>query len=206
MTNNSDNKNIQFFIGNDNERNHIFEGASSSEKYVILSNEKLTVENKYLTEQLSKLNNEKDELEDENEKHDVSKRYIKGLLKNLVELERLHNDVKDKHKKAYVECRTNIYKLTPFKTHTEFQLYSNFIMSTFITLYSVLFYYDFYYDLLSFLCCVYLLFMFNLKIKTIVKNTSQINIDLCKDIKLDNINIEKIRNAQDFLDEYIENI
>ena len=52
--------------------------------------------------EMEEITKEKNDLEDEVDKYDTSKRYTRGLLKNLSELEKLYNKVKEGYKSVKI--------------------------------------------------------------------------------------------------------
>jgi hypothetical protein len=90
---NTDKETYNLYFKTDEIKENVFKGASSSEKYILLANETLQKENRDLSSKIKNLENNIGELQEEIDGYDNSKRYTKGLLKNLVELEKLRNNI-----------------------------------------------------------------------------------------------------------------
>jgi len=82
-------ENVNIFFKNDQDRESLNKTASPYEKYIILMNETLQMENREHLALNKKIEAELAESQEENDKLDTSCRYMRGLLKNLVELEKL---------------------------------------------------------------------------------------------------------------------
>ena len=84
-----------FLKNNDNttDKNDILKDSTPYERYIIQMNETLQIDNRNLVKEVNDLEKKNNELEEENESYDTSKRYTRGLLKNLVELEKLHSQI-----------------------------------------------------------------------------------------------------------------
>jgi len=82
-------ENVNIFFKNDQDRESLNKTASPYEKYIILMNETLQMENREHLALNKKIEVELAESQEENDKLDTSCRYMRGLLKNLVELEKL---------------------------------------------------------------------------------------------------------------------
>jgi hypothetical protein len=77
-------QNIYF---NQAEGRDILKNASSSEKYIIAMNSTLQQENKELRDSLTEANANNEELQSEVDSNDKAKVYMKGILKNFVEMD-----------------------------------------------------------------------------------------------------------------------
>ena len=202
----SSGKNLNIFLGSsDKSQSDIIESASASEKYIIFMNGSLQAENKDLRIKMDSITNERDELLDDNEKFDTSKRYTKGLLKNLVEIEKLHDQVK----KIYI----NIHEK---RVQDEKKLLETFFKSLNVLkiIFSVLFAVIMHLDLINY---VYVFSFFFLTIVCIlmaesvgrhiryILSSSYTNL-LIDSIHKKESEIKVIKDSQDFLDEYIDNL
>ena len=181
---------VNIYLKNNTDKENIFRDSSTYEKYIILMNEDLQGENKNLTEQIN-------DLKDENDKYDTSKRYIKGLLHNLIEIEKMTTEINENICKFYKKEK-NIYETNFISTKFYFQLYESF----FIIFLGILFQLS--------LINIFLVLIFTFYISGnfyfIEKlPTKFIICDLSENDKL-NEKIQKIKNSQDFLSEYIDNI
>ena len=85
---------INIFLKNNNDNtNDILKDSTTYERYIIQMNETLQIDNRNLVKEVHDLEEKKNLLEEENESYDTSKRYTRGLLKNLVELQKLHSQI-----------------------------------------------------------------------------------------------------------------
>jgi hypothetical protein len=113
-------KNVHIYLKSDNDSTQrVFSKPDGQfDRYVILMNETLQVENRELRDSLKENEARAEELESENDRHDKGKTYIKGLLKNLVELDTL--------RKADTAINTEIH-LTILKQvkNYKLQMYKN---------------------------------------------------------------------------------
>jgi hypothetical protein len=87
------------------------------QQYVIEQNKTLQEENRIYREQIKDQEFKNEELEDEADKHDASKRYIKGLLKNLVVVDEMRENICNLENKTTDEtCDTvHMFKLRAYK-------------------------------------------------------------------------------------------
>lgn len=199
-------KNLNIFLGSsDKTRSDIIESASASEKYIIFMNGSLQAENKDLRIKMDSITNERDELLDDNEKFDTSKRYTKGLLKNLVEIEKLHDQVK----KIYI----NIHEK---RVQDEKKLLDMFFKSLNVLkiVFSVLFAVIMHLDLINYVYVFSLLFLTIVCIlmaESVGRHIRYILSSSYTNLLIDSIRkkeseIKVIKDSQDFLDEYIDNL
>ena len=80
---------VNIFFRDNKDKQDLNKTASPYEKYIILMNETLQMENRQHLALNKKIESELEEVQEENDKLDTSCRYMRGLLKNLVELEKL---------------------------------------------------------------------------------------------------------------------
>lgn len=170
------------------------------ENWLIESNKELTNENKELLKKNQTLMSEIEEKERELDTFDISKRYTKGLLKNLVQLE-----VFQKTLKEMSENTLNDYKEQQRILIDEISFLSKFYMSIMTLL--LLLYFIFFEFSNQFLFYIFLSsFSFGCN-ETIVK-MMKINVyDEHKNKRLEIMEeIKKIQDSQNFLYEYIDNL
>ena len=99
-------------------------------------NETLQNENKELNITIKNLEKQISEYEEEIDQYDTSKRYTKGLLKNLVELEKMRNRISENNDKLYSQIRdehNKIYKNNKFYMRF-YELITLIIFSVFFSL------------------------------------------------------------------------
>jgi hypothetical protein len=87
------------------------------QQYVIEQNKTLQQENRTYREQIKDQEFKNEELEDEGDKHDASKRYIKGLLKNLIIVDEMREKICDLENKTTDEISDTIdtFKVRAYK-------------------------------------------------------------------------------------------
>jgi len=174
------------FLNTANKKNEVLNGSSPYEKYIICMNDQLTCETHTLRKKIDELNSKIDTIEDENEKYDISKRYTKGLLHNLVELEKLHNNSKNIYKNLFnLSKNSHQYKFITdiiFLIYTYLIFYSGFSILLVIILQIII-------------CSSFFFIQDKHKIKSL--ETQLTDLDL---------KITKIKNSQDFIGDYIDNI
>lgn len=191
---------VNIILKTSNEKEEVLKHASVYEKYLIVANETLQKENKEKDNTIHELENKISEIEEDNEKFDVSKRYTRGLLKNLVEIERKKSSIVVLYEKI-----ENIYK-KQFRL-TQLILNVLFRIIDFISIVYFLFvvYYDpdpifiIYFTTIFTLTC----FTFeNVILYTKIPYTSDIKKEI-KDLQTD---IDKTNASQDFIHDYIDMI
>lgn len=201
----SSGKNLNIYLGSSDNKQLVLENASASEKYIIFMNDNLQTENKELRIKIDDITKEKDELQDDNEKFDTSKRYMKGLLKNLVEIEKLHDEVK----KIYIDIHEKRVKDEKIMIDNFFR-FLNKLKIIFSVLFAITMHFELvnhiYVFTLSFLIIVCILAS-----ESVVRHIKSITNNSSIQLLMNNINnkeneIKVIKNTQDFLDEYIDNL
>ena len=174
------------FLNTSDMKKSVLNGSNPYEKYIICMNDQLTCETHTLRKKIDELTSKIDSIEDENEKYDISKRYTKGLLHNLVELEKLHNNSKNIYKNLFnLSNNSHQYK---FITDIIFLIYAYLI-----------FYFGFSILLIIMLQIIICSSFFFIQDKQKIKSFQAQLIEL--DLK-----ITKIKNSQDFIGDYIDNI
>ena len=190
-------ENVNIYMKNDSVKDNILKDSSSYEKYIILMNESLQYENKELNITIKKLENQISDYEEEVDMYDTSKRYTKGLLKNLVELEKMRNRISENNDKLYSQIRdehNKIYKNNKFYTRF-YELITLIIFSVFYEIKII--------ELIHFF-----IFMFFIIINFYMFEKINKKIEDIKCVENDDllIKIKKINDSQDFLNDYIDNI
>ena len=197
----NNNKDVNIFFNNDKSRDNTLKDSTPYERYIILMNETLQVENRTLTSEIHEIEKKVNELEEENEKYDNSKRYTRGLLKNLVELEKMHAQISTKHKLMFLDSKdyTNKY----FKKH----MYFFRVLECILICLSAVIYHNNIFDSIEFLVFS-LFFIVPIIFTEIFLNKFDLpkysnDIDNIKEIEE---KIKKISDSQDFLSDYIDNL
>ena len=195
------NKDVNIFFTNDNAKDNTLKDSTPYERYIILMNEMLQTENRKLSSEIHELEKNVDRLEEENESYDNSKRYTRGLLKNLVELEKMHSQISAKHKLMFLDSRDYINKY--FKKY----IYLFRLLECMLVVFSAVIYHNNIFDTMQFsLFSVFFIFPVifteNIFSKFDIPNYSN-DFDTIKEIEH---KIKKISDSQDFLSEYIDNL
>jgi len=197
---------VNLYFKNNDSREELFKNTNPYEKYIITMNESIQIENRELKERVKDLEHELQERVEEIDTYDVSKRYTKGLLKNLVELEKLRAQIAKNNEESYKKIEefiknkkkisdkyTNIYNF--FIIILLYLVYQfngiNFIINS-----------QFVVEITVFLL-TYHIFTFNY---TYMKINQKIpSFENSENIDLE-LKIKKITDSQDFLSDYIDNI
>lgn len=177
------------YLNSETVKNKVFKDSTPQTRYIILMNDTLQSENRNLNNRIAELEMKQNEMDEEADKNDTSKRYIKGLLKNLVELEKMRDEISKISKNITHNIKNSYNKLLNIVT-----------IIIMIIILSPIIYFN-YYQLFS---IITLIFYF-------VKNKLKITIcpefyDENKKINEIEIEIKKIKDTQDFLSEYIDNL
>jgi hypothetical protein len=188
---------FNIYLKNNNAKEHVLKESSSYEKYIILQNETLQIENRKFLHKMNELKKQINEIEDEIDKFDTSKRYTKGLLKNLVELEKLRNTI--------ASNETNLYKNIT-DSHNKYFKNNKYMLRGYgifsFILFSILFEIELFNIIHFFILLSHVIFNFFL-FEKINKNIQEIKCP--ENIELE-LKVKKIKDSQDFLSDYIDNI
>lgn len=91
MSNEHKTDSISIFLRNEEQKSAIIpDNLQSERKYIILMNDTLQAENRQYIKKINKLENQIEELETDNGKLERCSTYIKGMLKNFVEADKLY--------------------------------------------------------------------------------------------------------------------
>jgi predicted nuclease with TOPRIM domain len=165
---------------------------SSHEKYIILMNETLQMDNRDLRSQLKESETKTDEQENEIDRNDVSTRYMKGMLKNFVELSKLEDKYKTIKDSVLVD---NKNYLKQFKKDVTKQLR----VFEFVSLLAVCLACQIMLLLLTVGICIGLEYtLINMHYPSNEKNEYT--------LKKLNVEIKTIKDSQDFIGDHIDNI
>jgi len=197
----NNNKDVNIYFTNDKTRDNTLKDSTPYERYIILMNENLQSENRKLCSDNNELEKRISELEEENESYDNSKRYTRGLLKNLVELEKLHSEISAKRKLMFLDSKNYITKY--FKKY----IYRFRILETFLICLSAIIYHNniftykhfFLFSIFFITPMVFTEIIFNKFDLPVYTN----DIEMIKETEE---KIKKISDSQDFLSDYIDNL
>lgn len=196
------NEHVNIYLNNNEAKENILKNSNPYERYIICMNE--TLQNKVI-DQINNIKNLEEnikELDNEVDSYDTSKRYTKGLLKNLVEIEKMSCDIlqnKEKSIKDSIELHRKCYENNKFYLRI-FEALSILIIS--ISLNIFVFELEIIFMIFCYLLIFPMLEIFNNKI--VILNFESL------DVKNKNeelfFKIKKIRDSQDFLSDYIDNL
>ena len=197
-------ENIGIYFKNEESKDDTLKNASSYEKYIILINETLQTENRNLSKEIKEVEQNNDDLQDQIDKSDTTIRYMRGLLKNLVELDRLRITINDNYDDFIVKNKDNtLYYIEYIK---KFQIMYRISALIFI---AILYQMNADYKTIIFILCTNLLnFVYSEFVYYHFECSNHKNINT--HIALTNKNFEtnkeikKITDAQDFLYDYID--
>lgn len=91
------------------EKDPLLAKASVHERYIILMNDTLHQQNKEAESKISALESQVEELENQSDRDDKRRNYIKGLLKNFHELHKWNEELYQLESKMRKGARTTIY-------------------------------------------------------------------------------------------------
>ena len=195
------NKDVNIFFTNDNAKDNTLKDSTPYERYIILMNEMLQTENRKLTSEIHELEKNVGQLEEENETYDNSKRYTRGLLKNLVELEKLHSQISVKRKLMFLDSKDYINKY--FNKY----IYLFRVLECMLVVFSAVIYHINIFNSIQFLLFS-VFFLFPVIFTEMIFNKFDLpkytnDIEVIKEIE---DKIKKISDSQDFLSDYIDNL
>ena len=190
---------VNIFFKTDDVKNDILKGTSAHEKYIIIQNQTLQQEHRDLSLQIKELELKIKELEDENDTYDESKRYIRGLLKNLVELERFRERISDINQKIAENIKDTFQEYMK----TQLRLF-RFLQIVFTVIFSIVFNFEIFdiFQFSIFLICVIISLVFTelLFYNFVIPKYETER----KDIEELEVKIKQIHQTEDFLHKYIE--
>lgn len=192
---------VNIFFKNDTDKEKVLKDSSSYERYIILMNELLQSENRDLAYKNADLQQQISQLESDNETYDNSKRYTRGLLKNLVELEKLRNDVSKISKTRFNGIEK--YITTYYDTQKQ---YFTYLKSIIIGIIAVIFHFKFFTTYQFILCFVLVsspIIFLELHFRKFKIPSYKADGEI---IKSKEERIKEISDSQDYLSELIDNI
>ncbi len=180
------------------QRNKILSESSTYEKYIILMNENFLVENNEYKKKIHELETKINDYEEEIDKYDTSKRYTKGLLKNLVELEKLSSQLNENTIHSYHNYK-NLYNQKLNTQKSSLRMYYILILITLAFLFQI--------DFLNLNSITIIISSFLYNIFTNEFYFDKIILpDIPENNKVIIQKIQKIKNSQDYLNDYIDNL
>ena len=191
----SNREHVSIYLNNDELKQDIAK-STPYEKYIIHMNENLQEKQLKLISRINDLEGQNKAFEEEVDKYDVSKRYMRGLLKNLSELEKLYSSVNLNYKnelKILIKDKNDLY--------IKHEKILKILLTILIPLYSVLFNYNIYLLIITILYISINIYLFYKLNTYIILKTSIDNINEESTLK-----IKIIKDSQDYLDDYIDNL
>lgn len=177
---------VHIHVNNNEEK--IPEKSSHSEQYIIDTNKELVSSIRTLRDQIVELKQERDEFEEQADKGEKSTQYMRGLLKNLVAINKSYEKIDSVYR-----CETRNLE----QEINNFKYYLYIIITVNIVSFMSLFFISTY---------VYIVLWFgNFAILTTIvrKNTHQ---TFKQKIRKEKLEIKKVNDACDFLHNYIDNL
>lgn len=196
------NKDIHIHLDNGIIPSSITGSAGAMEKYVMWQNQQLSNDLTQITLERNQLLAEKEELAKENTRYGSSGRYTKSLLRNLVELHSSSEELAGKYKMLY---ENNLKRIGSIKDRTSFALKVS--TKTSVTCVGFMWKYNMSMSLILFFILLSVMSYFiDMWINDFyVKFSVMDNSTWLRITKIEN-DTKKIKDSQDFLDEYIENL
>ena len=202
MSNEQKTDSISIFLRNEEQKSAIIpDNLQSERKYIILMNDTLQAENREHMKRINELENQIEELEADNGKLERCSTYIKGMLKNFVEADKLYKKlikVQTSHS-SEIDDNLKVYKKQLFIDFTKISL----ISVVFFVLCSL---FQFEFNVVNFLfytadkIFVYVFLLYHMYYK-VVNKTSITNISEINRLKT---KIKEINKAQDYIHELID--
>ena len=193
---------ISIFLRNDEQKTAIVpDNLTSERKYIILMNDSLQAENREYVKKITELENQIEDLETDNGKLERCSTYIKGMLKNFVESDKLYKKL-IKVQTSY-QCgfkdNLNVFKKQFFFDFTKISLFS-------ILFFVFCFILQFKLNIPNFLVYTFdKLFVYGFVIYYMyrVKSTGVVNGELAEMNELKR-KIKEINKAQDYIHDLID--
>ena len=186
---------INIYMRNEEQKASIMNDLSAERKYIILQNDTLQSENREYSKRIKELENELEELEIDSGKHEKSITYIKGMLKNFVEVDRLYKKIEIEQ----IELQSKINKNNESKKYASLtELIKYKVIS--IVIFMICFYFGTYFTFFALdkFLFIYILYEYN---KSLKMNTIVIPVV----IEEARHKINEIHKAQDYITDLIDN-
>ena len=196
MTTESKNELINIYLNNQEIKSTILNDVTAERRYIILQNDTLQAENRNLNNRIHDLENQIEELETDSAKMERSATYIKGMLKNFVEVDKLYKIV-DKENTQLQSKMTKIYIDMKSLLFTNLIIYKVISMLIFSICFCIgnpsIFF------ILDNLLCLYIFYEYNSKFK---RNTNLSESENTMEIRE---KIKDIHKSQDYIVDLIDN-
>lgn len=179
------------------EKENVLKDATPHEKYILLQNDTLHVQNRELTEENLSLSNKVDEMEEDIDRSQVRATNLKGLLKNLHEINKKYQTIESDYKNIVKKVRSDNYAFK-YKATRHLRVFEALLFCFLVLCYEN-------YSIIYFLpiCC----FVF---VTIAFQESTLMNLPLFVYKEMDQIkdniqDIKDIEKAQDYLHEFIDN-
>lgn len=195
------NETVNIFLKSQSDKERIFAGSSSHARYIILQNDTLHFENKEKTLKIIELQNKNDELENDNDRMSEGKRYTQGLLKNLVELEHMHNKISNINSNIsnQIIITINSYKT---KASKHLQIFYGLLFGIIGCIWEK--------ELMNIneFCFLIFIVIFSLTFSINMFNALTIPSFISQKEEINELNkqIQEIKDSQDFISDHIDNL
>lgn len=176
--------------------------SSQFENYIIVTNQNLSTECQSLRDEMKNKEIEIDELTAENEKFDNSTRYLRGLLKNYVELETKATCINKKYKTIVDQHTRTINDNFLFPTKNLNMMKIVFVINFLLFLLSI--YNSIFSSIFLIFQTTIIYFYVNHKHSILFKYKDIKNDSLVNEIKSIDTEIKKIKSSCDFLGDLID--
>ncbi len=193
-------------------KDSILKSDNSSNEYILKMNEELNKSNSELRLKVQELRNMIDDLESETDKQDSSIRYMRGMIKNYIELNNLHKSIMVK-KNSLSKIDSN--ELNTFDSYcndvrdaamcaTLLYMFNNIVFLYFdmVSILGVI------QNIFSIFICVFSschLYQIGKYYNIFGKDYKVVN-NIIKNIDDDIVKIKEIESSSDFLSEYVDNL
>lgn len=192
---------VNIYLKSESDKAILKSTSSPERKYIILQNDQLHAENREMRYRIHELEVKVREQEEEEDKRDVSARYTKGLLKNLVELEKMHAETAKLQKDILQGAETFLvfYKTKAFR---HLRILQAMLLAVLGILYETEYLQGFQFYMVFTIVIFVVAFTENILKALILPDYPDKTLRITK-LHSD---IKEITDAQDFLSEYIDNL
>jgi hypothetical protein len=192
-------ENFHIYLKSDKEKDMVLKDASPHEKYIILLNETLQTENRELRETITKNENAIETLEEDVDKLENSKRYMRGFLNNILIVEKLHKKKCEDYEKMLKSYDNYIYNINRI-ANKQLSILVAVLMAIMGIVYEFEFFNLFQYIFVCSIMICYTAFYNGLVRNVKSPDTSSIKLSINAIDK----EIIELNKGQDFLHEYVE--
>lgn len=109
-------ENVNIYLNTQAKKDDVLSQATPQEKYILLMNDSLQYKNKELESNINDLEAQIEVFEEDNNRMEKGRTYMKGLLKNFVEIHNWFTTVTDKQKNIITNISSEINKFKHMAT------------------------------------------------------------------------------------------